>query len=113
MFKMLKDTNARAAKMSVDIMIELYNKNVWNDAKTVNVIATGCFSKFTKVMVASLKFFLGTDEEAKDSDDSSSDDEPNMKEVMMANKVNKKTKKREKQLKKAKQLFVVSSFSYE
>lgn len=49
MFTMLKDTNARAAKMSVDIMIELYKKNVWNDAKTVNVIATGCFSKVTKV----------------------------------------------------------------
>jgi hypothetical protein len=32
-----------------DIMIELYKKNIWNDAKTVNVIATGCFSKLTKV----------------------------------------------------------------
>ncbi|XP_011500579.1 PREDICTED: protein SDA1 homolog [Ceratosolen solmsi marchali] len=107
MFTMLKDTNARAAKMSVDIMIELYNKNVWNDAKTVNVIATGCFSKFTKVMVASLKFFLGTDTE-EDSEDSDSDDEPNIKEIIMANKVNKKTKKREKQLKKAKQIFTKS-----
>lgn len=108
MFQMLKDENARAAKMSVDIMIELYNKNVWNDAKTVNVIATGCFSKFTKVLVASLKFFLGTDEEEDSDSDSDSDNEPNIKEVMMANKVNKKTKKREKQLKKAKQVFVAS-----
>lgn len=49
MFSMLKDNNQRAAKMSVNIMIELYKKNVWNDAKTVNVIATGCFSKHTKV----------------------------------------------------------------
>jgi hypothetical protein len=31
------------------IMIELYKKNVWNDVKTVNVIATACFSRFTKV----------------------------------------------------------------
>jgi hypothetical protein len=30
-------------------MIELYKKNIWNDAKTVNVIATACFSRFTKV----------------------------------------------------------------
>ncbi|XP_043275609.1 protein SDA1 homolog [Venturia canescens] len=105
MFTMLKDSNSRAAKMSADIMIELYNKNVWNDAKTVNVIASGCFSKITKVMVASLKFFLGTDPEEKGSDDSDSDDEPNVKEVAMANRVNKKTKKREKQLKKVKQLF--------
>ena len=76
MYSMLNDTNAKAAKMSVvcislyqllfnfleklhfvlilviliqDIMIELYRKNVWNDAKTVNVISTACFSKVTKV----------------------------------------------------------------
>jgi hypothetical protein len=35
--------------VSKAIMIELYKKNVWNDAKTVNVIASACFSKFTKV----------------------------------------------------------------
>lgn len=50
MFTMLKDSNNKAAKMSIDIMIELYKKNIWNDAKTVNVIATGCFSKVTKVI---------------------------------------------------------------
>lgn len=109
MFTMLKDSNSRAAKMSVDIMIELYKKNVWNDAKTVNVISTGCFSKITKVMVASLKFFLGTDSDDKKNDsDSESEDEPNVKEVVMANKVNKKSKKRDKQLKKVKQMFAVS-----
>lgn len=51
MFTMLKDANSKAAKMSLDIMIDLYKKNVWNDAKTVNVIATGCFSKVTKVEI--------------------------------------------------------------
>lgn len=50
MYSMLKDANPKAAKMSVDIMIELYKKNIWNDEKTVNVVATvGCFSKITKV----------------------------------------------------------------
>ncbi|XP_066250256.1 protein SDA1 homolog [Euwallacea similis] len=104
MFTMLKDTNARAAKMSLDIMIELYKKNVWNDSKTVNVIATGCFSKVTKVMVASLKFFLGKDPEEKDSDNSDSEEEVDPKEVIMANKVNKKTRKRAKELSKVKKL---------
>jgi len=108
MFSMLKNHNARAAKMSADIMIELYNKNVWNDIKTVNVLATGCFSKITKVTVACLKFFLGTDSDEKNSDDSDSDEESNVKEIMMANKVNKKTKKRIKQLEKAKQSYTVS-----
>ncbi|KAF7989980.1 hypothetical protein HCN44_008654 [Aphidius gifuensis] len=109
MFTMFKDSNERAAKMSADIMIELYKKNIWNDAKTVNVIATGCFSRTIKVVVTCLKFFLGSDpEDENNSDDSDSEDEPNYKEVMMANKVNKKSKKRDKQLKKVKQLFVKS-----
>lgn len=100
MYTMLKDSNPKAAKMSVDIMIELYKKNIWNDAKTVNVIANvGCFSKVTKVMVASLKFFLGTDPDEKDPDDSeNSDNEPDLKSAMLATRVNKKTKKRQKQL---------------
>ncbi|XP_078044926.1 SDA1 domain containing protein Mys45A isoform X2 [Augochlora pura] len=108
MFSMLKDSNVRAAKMSADIMIELYKKNIWNDAKTVNVLATGCSAKTPKVMVACLKFFLGSNEEELENDDSDSDSEPNVKEIMMANKVNKKTKKRAKQLVKAKQLLAKS-----
>uniref|UniRef100_A0A336K2S0 Protein SDA1 n=1 Tax=Culicoides sonorensis TaxID=179676 RepID=A0A336K2S0_CULSO len=105
MFSQLKNSMPKAAKMSIDIMIELYKKNVWNDAKTVNVIATiGCFSKYTKVQVASLKFFLGHDkEEEEESDDS--DNEPDLKAALMANRVNKKTKKRQKQLDSAKKLF--------
>jgi len=43
MFTMLKDSNKIAAKTSLDVMVELYRKNVWRDAKTVNVIATACF----------------------------------------------------------------------
>lgn len=100
MYSMLKDSNPKAAKMSVDIMIDLYKKNIWNDQKTVNVIANvGCFSSVTKVMVASLKFFLGTDpNDGKGSDDSDSDNEPDLKQAIMQNKVNKKTRKGQKQL---------------
>lgn len=105
MYSMLKDSNPKAVKMSVNIMVELYKKQVWNDVKTVNVIATACFSKTTKVMVAALKFFLGSDpEKEKDSDDSDSDNEPSVKQVMLAARVNKKTRKREKQVKRVKQL---------
>ncbi|KAK4877569.1 hypothetical protein RN001_010075 [Aquatica leii] len=104
MFTMLRDPSTRAAKMSLDIMIELYKKNVWNDAKTVNIIATGCFSKLTKVMVGSLKFFLGKDPDEKESGDSDSDNEINPRDVIMANRYNKKTRKREKHLTKVKKL---------
>lgn len=105
MFSMVKDSNPKAAKMSLDIMVELYKKNIWNDPKTVNVIGNvGCFSKATKVMVASLKFFLGTDEDDEGSD-SDSDKEPDLKAAMLATRVTKKTKKRAKQLDTVKKLY--------
>lgn len=56
-------------------MIDLYRKNIWNDAKTVNVISVACFSKIVKVMVAALKFFVtvpkddGSDENGSSSED--------------------------------------------
>lgn len=100
------DSNPKIAKIAVDIMVTLYGKNIWNDQKTVNLIATACFSNHAKVMVTALKFFLGTDPE-KEEEDSDSDDEPNVKEVLKSNRVNKKTKKREKNLKKIKQEYNV------
>ena len=63
MFRMLQDAHTTAAKTSLDVMIELYRKNIWHDSKTVNVIATACFSDVTKLMVTGLKFFLGKDED--------------------------------------------------
>jgi len=97
MYSMLRDNHAIAVKTSLEIMITLYKKNVWRDQKTVNVISTGCFHKVTKVMVASLKFFLSSDE-AEDEESSDDDDGPTVKDVTMANKVNKKTKRRKKML---------------
>eukprot|EP00071_Canis_lupus_P051695 XP_535608.3 protein SDA1 homolog [Canis lupus familiaris] len=73
MYTMLRDSNATAAKISLDVMIELYRRNIWNDAKTVNVITTACFSKVTKILVAALTFFLGKDEEEKQDSDSESE----------------------------------------
>lgn len=101
-FSMLQDSHPKAAKLSLDILVELYHKNIWNDQKTVNIIADiGCFSKITKVMVASLKFFLGRDEEEKE-ENSDSDDEIDPRDTMISNKFNKKTRKREKMVEKVK-----------
>jgi len=85
------DENAIAAKRSVDVCIELYRKNVWNDAKTVNVIAEACFSPITKIAVTAIQFFLGSNE---DQDDDSDDEEdlPDLRKMQQANLHNKKTK---------------------
>jgi hypothetical protein len=39
------------------------------DAKTVSIIALGCFHPNVKVQSASLHFFLGSEDEQDDSDD--------------------------------------------
>jgi len=98
MYGMLNDSHTIAAKTSLDCMIALYQKGVWRDTKTVNVITTACFSKVTKVMVTAMKFFLGNDQEDDSAPTDDEDDGPSIKDVTMANKFNKKTKKREKYL---------------
>lgn len=103
MYTMLKDNNPIAAKMSLDVMIDLYRRNIWRDAKTVNVITSACFSKVAKILVAALKFFLGH-EKAEDAD-SDSDDEKTMKKdtqnLLLGHRVGKKTKKRQRKLDRA------------
>lgn len=58
---MLKDPNETASKRSLNVMIELYKRKIWNDDKTVNVLATGCLHHNPKVVAASIKFFLTLD----------------------------------------------------
>nr|XP_006133967.1 protein SDA1 homolog [Pelodiscus sinensis] len=102
MYTMLRDSNPTAAKISLDVMIELYRRNIWNDAKTVNVITTACFSKVTKILVAGLKFFLGKDEDEKRESDSESEDEgPTAKDLKLRYATGKKTTKHKKKLEKA------------
>lgn len=103
MFTMLQENNGVTVKMAVDIMIELYKRNIWADEKTVNMIASACFSKITKVMVAAMKFFLGKDELEEKDDSDSDDDAPkkSAKELVLGHRVAKKTKKRKKKLERA------------
>jgi protein SDA1 len=55
-------------------MIELYKRRIWNDDKTVNVIAESVMNNDPKIVVAACKFFLILDYEF-DSDGESSDED--------------------------------------
>ncbi|XP_069482396.1 protein SDA1 homolog [Ambystoma mexicanum] len=102
MYTMLRDSNATAAKISLDVMVELYKRNIWNDAKTVNVITTACFSKVTKIIVAALKFFLGRDDgEKRESDSESEDEGPTARDLIIRYATGKKNTKSKKKLEKA------------
>ena len=65
MYTMLEDQDPTAAKKSLEVMMELYKRGVWTDAKTVNAIAGCVFSPFTKMRVAALQFFLNIDSDVE------------------------------------------------
>ncbi|KAI9309047.1 SDA1-domain-containing protein [Cunninghamella echinulata] len=94
------DENAVAAKKSVDICIELYGKNIWNDSKTVNVIAEACFSPVTKISVTAVKFFLNTNEDKESSDDED-EDLPDIQRMKQAQIYTKKTKSKANKIDRA------------
>jgi protein SDA1 len=35
----------KTAQKSLQLMIELYRRNIWNDNRSVNIIAEGCFNQ--------------------------------------------------------------------
>lgn len=58
-------------------MIELYKRRIWNDEKTVNVIAQATLHDNPKVVAAATKFFLVLDyiDDTESEDDSSEEDD--------------------------------------
>lgn len=97
-----------AAKVALDIMTELYKKNVWRNKELVNQIAQACLSRSTKILATALQFFLGTDDidlEEKDSSDEEGEKRDalnQLKDTLMANRFNKSSRKRQKLLEKVK-----------
>jgi len=73
-YQMLQDPNESACRRSLNVMIELYKRKIWNDEKTVNVIAEACLNENPKIVVAACKFFLILEYDF-DSDSDSSDGE--------------------------------------
>jgi protein SDA1 len=103
-FDMLKDPNETSSRRALNVMIELYKRKIWNDDKTVNVIAEGCLHDNPKIVAAAAKFFLvldyDWDTDSDDEEDESSDEE-NKKLLMKKYKGTKKmTKKRMTQVEK-------------
>jgi len=55
----LRDSNTTTVKKSLSIMMELFRRGVWNDARTVNIVTTCCFSSHSAVIRNALRFFMG------------------------------------------------------
>jgi len=87
LFAALKDENEAAAKKALAVLTEMYRRNIWTDAKTVNLVVEACKHPSQKILVAALKFFEGQDEAAEAAaeagDESDSDADPADKEANM------------------------------
>ena len=75
---LLQDPNEDSARRSLNVMIELYKRHIWNDDKTVNAIWQGVEHSNPKIVAAACKFFLILDyDHNSDSESDSSDEDPN------------------------------------
>ncbi|KAI9569090.1 SDA1-domain-containing protein [Boletus coccyginus] len=91
--------NGEDAVWAVILTKELWKKQIWSDAKSVSVVALGCFHPAIKVQSASLHFFLGSDQDTEDSDDES-DQEVDVKALHHRREINKKTRSGDKKFQK-------------
>jgi protein SDA1 len=107
---------AIAAQKALQVIIELYRRNIWGDVKTVNVVATACVAQISnKVTVTALNFFLGrmkkksalslADESESESEDESEDEDakaskPTLRDLMYKMQVAGSTKARKSKLKR-------------
>jgi len=101
MYTMFQDESntSIAPRESLAVLIELFKNKVWNDAKTVNVISLGIFSKDAKMISLTLNFFL---KPLKPGEDSDEDEEklPTVKQVKKKyeKKMAKQTRSRKRKL---------------
>ena len=67
---MLADSSATAAKHSLHVVIQMYRRNIWRDAKTVNVVAGALFCPHPRLRLGALHFLLGAHDTTTDDGDS-------------------------------------------
>eukprot|EP01043_Picozoa_sp_COSAG02_P032150 COSAG02_NODE_2135_length_9714_cov_4.465731_3_plen_910_part_00 len=81
MYNMVSNPDTMAAQKSLEVIIELYRRKLWADARSANVIATAVFSDNLKQRVTALSFFLRVDDQmaamkaAQEDSDEDEDDE--------------------------------------
>ncbi|KAB8230082.1 Severe Depolymerization of Actin [Aspergillus alliaceus] len=88
---------------AIKLIRELWKRQIWSDAKTVEVMKEASLSENEKVIIGGVRFFLGGDQEREDMEDESSDEEAiDIGKVKHQVGINKKTKKKARAVERAK-----------
>ncbi|KAF2874010.1 SDA1-domain-containing protein [Massariosphaeria phaeospora] len=87
---------------AVKLTRELWKKQIWTNAKAVEIMKEASLAENEKVIVGGVRFFLGSDQEREEAADDSSDDNAiDMSKLKHQAGINKKTKKKDRQLRQA------------
>ncbi|KAI8252191.1 Protein SDA1 [Colletotrichum sp. SAR 10_77] len=96
------DRTSPKALWAVKLTRELWKRQIWTDAKTVDVMKEACLSDNEKVVVGATRFFLGGDKEREEMEDEDSDEEQiDLQKMKHQIGINKKSKKQQNAYKKA------------
>jgi protein SDA1 len=100
--EMLNSQNYKAARKTLNIMILLYKKKVWDDDKAVNDISRACCNEDRKIGYAACKFFLSEYEDLDEENESETNemDELKNKYKLLGKGNSQKQKKKKKEIKK-------------
>ena len=99
--KLLEDSNKKLARKTLNIIVNLYQKKIWNDSRTIKMLANiAVNAKDIKISSAACKFFLSEyDTEQGDSSDEEDLEELKNKYKLLGKGYSQKTKKRKAKLK--------------
>ena len=81
--QMLSDVSQTAAQHSLHVVIQMYRRGIWRDAKTVNVVATALFCPHPKLRLGALHFLLGAHDLAADEADSDDEEAAEARETRL------------------------------
>jgi len=99
--KLLEDPNKKLARKTLNIIVNLYQKKIWNDSRTINMLANiAVTAKDIKISSAACQFFLSEyNVEQGDSSDEEDLEELKNKYKLLGKGYSQKTKKRKEKLK--------------
>ena len=100
--KLLQDSNKKLARKTLNIIVNLYQKKIWNDSRTINMLANiAVNAKDIKISSAACQFFLNeyNNSELNDSSDEEDLEELKNKYKLLGKGYSQKTKKRKNKLK--------------
>ncbi|KAI2791005.1 Protein SDA1 [Penicillium oxalicum] len=96
------DRTSSKALWAIKLTRELWKRQIWTDAKAVEVMKEAALSDNEKVVVGGVRFFLGGDKEREEMEDESSDEETlDIGRLRHNLQINKKSKKKARVAEKA------------